>query len=249
MKELVKKLSRKLGVEIIDRARAGSFLALEKDAGTLMDIILNTEGSSVPSRAQLKQDIFVLIETRFKRNGFFVEFGATNGIDLSNTWLLEKEFGWTGILAEPANSWHEALKRNRTAKIETKCAWSRSGETLKFTMANEGEYSTISEFTNQDSKSFKRRDGTTYPVETISLLDLLKTHDAPTFIDYLSIDTEGSEYDILQAFDFDAYRFGVITVEHNYTGARDRIHDLLSSAGYRRKFDGLSMWDDWYVQR
>src|SRR5208282_3167640 len=42
------------------------------------------------SRAQLRQDLFVLSELDFKKNGFFVEFGATNGLDLSNTYLLER---------------------------------------------------------------------------------------------------------------------------------------------------------------
>jgi hypothetical protein len=51
------------------------------------------------SKAQLRQDLFVLSETHYKRNGYFVEFGAANGIDLSNTYLLETEFSWSGILA------------------------------------------------------------------------------------------------------------------------------------------------------
>ena len=52
------------------------------------------------------QHLFDLSELEFKRNGFFVEFGAANGIDLSNTYLLETEFSWTGILAEPATYGH-----------------------------------------------------------------------------------------------------------------------------------------------
>ncbi|MBK7635080.1 MAG: FkbM family methyltransferase [Saprospiraceae bacterium] len=59
-------------------------------------------------------------------------------------------------------------------------------------------------------------------------------------IDYLSIDTEGSEYDILSSFNFDRYTFGIITVEHNYTAYRDRIKDLLESKGYRRVLTNLS---------
>src|SRR3990167_7150651 len=64
------------------------------------------------SKSQHRQDLFVLSQLNFKRNGYFVEFGATNGIDLSNTYLLEKEFGWAGILAEPAKCWHKDLKKN-----------------------------------------------------------------------------------------------------------------------------------------
>ena len=85
------------------------------------------------SKAQLWQDLFVLSELEFKRNGFFVEFGAANGIDLSNTYLLEKEFNWTGILAEPAKYWHSELKRNRSAFISDKCVWVDSTSTLTFT--------------------------------------------------------------------------------------------------------------------
>ena len=70
------------------------------------------------SQAQLWQDLFVLHELDLKRDGYFVEFGATNGVSLSNTHLLEKRFGWKGILAEPARCWHAALEKNRSAAIE-----------------------------------------------------------------------------------------------------------------------------------
>ena len=114
-----------------------------------MDRMLAAQGIAEKSRAQLKQDIFVLLETGFKCGGYFVEFGATNGVDLSNSWLLEKVFGWTGILAEPATIWHDDLKQNRTAIIETRCVWSQSGVTLDFTMADAPEFSTLSTFSRQ----------------------------------------------------------------------------------------------------
>jgi len=199
------------------------------------------------SRAQLMQDLFVLYECRSKRAGYFVEFGATDGVSINNTVLLERDFGWTGVLAEPALSWHKHLKANRRCTISTECVWRASGEKLLFNETTEGEYSTLAALSSSDGHAPRRAQGSRYEVSTISLLDLLGQAGAPRHIEYLSVDTEGSELDILAAFDFQQYEFDVITVEHNYTPNRERLHELLTARGYRRKFEALSQWDDWYV--
>jgi hypothetical protein len=85
-------------------------------------------------------------------------------------------------------------------------------------------------------------------VKTVSLADLLIRHHAPAELDYLSIDTEGSEFEILRDFDFARYPFKVITCEHSFTPAREKIHALLTAAGYVRKYAKFSDFDDWYVR-
>jgi len=200
------------------------------------------------SKSQIGQDLFVLMQTGFKRDGYFVEFGATDGVELSNTWLLEREFGWTGILAEPARAWQAALKKNRTASIETRCVWKETGARLTFSEADATGLSTISTFGESDGHADERRNSVQYEVETVSLNDLLDEHGAPDEIDYLSIDTEGSEFDILNSFDFSPRRFAVITCEHNFSAAREKIFALLTANGYERRFDHLSQFDDWYVR-
>jgi len=200
------------------------------------------------SNAQLWQDLFVLSELGFKRNGYFVEFGATNGIDLSNSYLLEKEFGWNGILAEPAKCWHKDLRNNRSAAIETRCVWRDSRSILHFNEVSISELSTINSFSLSDNHQRKREVGKVYDVKTISLIDLLVTYNAPKIVDFLSIDTEGSEYEILSNFDFDKYQFRVITCEHNFTPMRGKIFSLLTENGYVRKYRELSSFDDWYIR-
>jgi FkbM family methyltransferase len=198
------------------------------------------------SHSQIKQDIFILSQTGFKRHGFFVEFGATDGIFLSNTYLLEREFGWTGILAEPATRWHRALHENRQCFIDTKCVWRDTGGILPFNEVEDGELSTISQYSDGDVHKEARKRGKIYDVETISLLDLLNKYNAPKNIDFLSIDTEGSEFEILSTFDFDQYSFSFIVCEHGFTESRPKVQALLKSRGYQRVFESLSMWDDWY---
>jgi FkbM family methyltransferase len=201
------------------------------------------------SRSQLRQDLFVLaaVGPRAGGAGYFVEFGATDGLDLSNSWLLEDKFGWSGLLAEPATRWHESLVKNRSCAIDLRCVWSQTGETIVFNETTSGELSTIDQFSDSDRHAASRKDGSKYNVETVSLADLLKSHDAPKKISYLSIDTEGSEFEILSSFDFNEYEIDVITVEHNFTSAREKIQKLLESHGYCRLYEDLSEWDDWYV--
>lgn len=198
-------------------------------------------------QSQIGQDLFVTSVLNGKKDGFFVEFGATNGLNLSNTHILEKLFGWHGILAEPAHVWHEELERNRTASVSHKCVWYKSNEVVEFNETESPELSTIQSYSGSDSHAGNRTTGTSYLVETISLNDLLASFQAPKRIDYLSIDTEGSEYEILASLDFTRYSFDIITCEHNGTAQRARIFDLLTSKGYVRVLTEFSQFDDWYV--
>jgi hypothetical protein len=85
--------------------------------------------------------------------------------------------------------------------------------------------------------------GDVIEVTTTSLMDLLEQQGAPAVIDYLSIDTEGSELAILEGVDWSRYQFRCITVEHNFTAQRQGIQALLEAQGYQRR---EAQWDDWY---
>lgn len=200
------------------------------------------------SRSQFLQDLWVAWELGSPTGGYFVEFGATNGVKFSNSWYLEHELGWRGICAEPGRGWYPALRDNRSCHVDERCVWIETGRTLTFNQPEIAAHATIDSFWDSDMHAASRRDGQRYPVVTVSLDDLLAFWKAPRRIDYLSIDTEGSELDILQHFDFDAHDVRLITVEHNYTENRQPICDLLAAKGYQRKFETLSNVDDWYVR-
>ncbi len=200
------------------------------------------------SKAQLFQDLWALWVSGQKREGFFVEFGAASGVALSNTYFLEKQMGWTGVLAEPNPSFAASLAEHRNCTVSSRCVYSVSGQRLNFLAAPVGEYSRIEAIAPGDShEQSQRADAEHITVETISLNDLLVETGAPEQIDFLSIDTEGSELEILEAFDFDRWRIGAIAVEHNRTPARRGLYRLLTGKGYRRMWTAFSRWDDWYV--
>jgi FkbM family methyltransferase len=223
---------------------------------------LNSENSeyllplAIDSKSQLGQDLFVANRTKDQTGSkFFVEFGATDGVYHSNTWLLEKKLGWNGILAEPCKHWHNKLFQERKCFIDKRCVSAESGlevDFLEVEGANEDkELSVVFDYANNDCHSSTReKKNKLYKVNTISLNDLLDFYGAPKKIDYLSIDTEGSEYEIIRDFNFQKYEIDIITVEHNFkTDIRNKIYKLLTKAGFKRVFCDVSRFDDWYVSK
>ncbi len=160
--------------------------------------------------SQLGQEFFALIATTFKEGGFFVEFGAADGVTLSNTLVLERQFDWSGILVEPNRNFFSQLSSNRNCQLDSRAVSRQSGESLTFLEA--GLNSSL--YTLRNQKRWRELKPS-YSVLTVSLNDLLADHEAPETIDYLSIDTEGNEFEVLEGLDFKKYKFGAISVEVN----------------------------------
>jgi FkbM family methyltransferase len=248
IKELAAKVLLALGYSIKSKTKK-SLIQRAWRSGSSTNIS-NTQEKNLlrHSKSQLGQDILALTISGLDKPGFFVEFGASDGLALSNSHLLEKRFDWTGVLCEPSTAWHEALKQNRSCIIDTRCVYSVSGEKISFSENYLGELSAITAYAEPNASGILKRTTSSYEVETISLLDLLREHNAPRVIDFLSIDTEGSEFEILKNFDFQNYRFGAICVEHNFADTREKINKLLLTNGYVQVHADLSDFDDWYVQ-
>ena len=198
------------------------------------------------SYSQIGQDLEVIKCYNYKSYGFFVDIGASDGIEISNTYLLESRFSWRGICCEPILSKFEKCVKNRPYSIcYNEAVYNQSGLLLSFDIANSNsDFSGISEHIDCH-KSFVDSNSTTIKVKSISLTDVLDKADAPLFIEYMSLDTEGSEFEILKNFNFEKYTFGLIDVEHNYVEPRrSDIKNLLLSKGYIYK--GENKWDDMY---
>ena len=220
---------------------------LDDERATLLAQMMAEAGRS---SSQLFQDIWVSFETGGKRDGFFVEFGATDGVSLSNTLMLERDLGWSGVLGEPNPVWLSELRQNRPlSRIATECVWSRSGEMLTFLATSAKELGTVSTFATNDRHAKARESHRPVTVPSISLNDLLVANNAPLEIDYISIDTEGSEYEILQGFDFDRWNVQLFSIEHNHTENEKRIVDLMEGKGYQRRFPEFSRFDAWFRKR
>jgi FkbM family methyltransferase len=199
------------------------------------------------STAQNGQDVWIAHQLRELRGGYFVEIGADDGVRFSNTHMLEASFDWRGICVEPNPQTYDLLRNNRRCWTDPRCLWHSSGDELDFSVAEDSTLSTLTAFASGDHLAEHRHLVGQITVPSVSLNDLLREHDAPDIIDYMSIDTEGSEVEILDAFDFDRHSFRCITVEHNYTANEAVLDRLLANNGYRRVLVNFSRWDGWYV--
>jgi len=199
------------------------------------------------SKSELNQDIFVLDVLNFKKNGYFIDLGAADGVELSNTYLLEKKYKWRGVLCDANSHYEKKLKQNRSQPIENKVIYDKNTK-VKFSEIMFPMLSSISSFASGDKhKKMRKKYFVKNKIKkTISVKSFLKKHKCPTTIDYLSIDTEGSEYKILKAFDFKKYKVNIITVEHNYTVNKFKINKLLISKNFKL-VDINSKQEGWYI--
>jgi len=197
------------------------------------------------------QDIYVTRILKEKRDGYFVEIGANNGYTMSNTYLLEKNYDWKGICVEATPYRMEELKNNRPNAICIETAvFSESNLELDFTTCPLDILNVITDYA-ETAVDFLNQSGQIIKVNTRSLTDILNENNSPENVDYLSIDTNGSEYKVLEGIDFTKYKFNVITVKNSSIEERqNKIKEILTSNGYSKQqtvimVDNLS--DDIYV--
>ena len=230
--------------------------ALKEENKIFLKKFINSFKKIKNIKSQLYQDVFAYFIIGNKFDKTFLEFGATDGLELSNSYMLESSFGWKGALSEPSPQWYNSLKENRkNTEIITKCIWTESGKTLDFFMSDIGVLSTLKNFIESDKNSMpgnttqRKKGGRIISVNTISLNDVIKVYFNNISPSYISIDTEGSEYEILKSFNFNTYRPKVFTIEHNFTDLQTGINDLMKSNNYERIFNKLTAFDAWYVSK
>ena len=199
----------------------------------------------VHSLSRSNQDLWVLWELKEKRKGYFVEFGAGDGYKYNNTYLLEKSYGWSGLLCEPQQSFHDRLSKNRSSIIDKRCVWPSSNKTLAFSVPEQKDLGKILEIEGGGNTSSIDQ----IQVTTISLQNLLEEHKAPNDIDLLSISIGGHEFDILSDFNFTLYTFKLICIDWTRNSKdRKNIHLLLSGQGYTTRHETCSENEDWYIR-
>lgn len=201
--------------------------------------------------SQLGQDRFVDEYFNKKECGFFVDIGASDGVEISNTFFLEKKRNWSGICVEPIKEKFDLLQKNRNSINLNICISNFEGET-EFTQID-GYANMLSGISDKYHKTHIERIqgevnhyGGKINKININVKPLQKIFDEYniTKVDFCSIDTEGSELDIIKSIDFEKTEIEVFIIENNYK--ENEIEKFLNEKGYSL-FKKLE-WDDVFVK-
>jgi FkbM family methyltransferase len=149
------------------------------------------------------------------KNGFFIDLACADGVTINNTFFMEKYLNWNGLLFEPNPNFKKSIENNRTSPLISKCVSDKPGKKVKFRIDNGMLGGIVSEQTdnNYEFRSNELKSAEIIELVTTTLEEELINFNAPNLIDYMSLDVEGAEYEILKNFPFNKFKFKSISIE------------------------------------
>lgn len=191
------------------------------------------------SFSQFGEDLLVWKHFAYKRDGFFVEVGANDPENLSQTLLLERH-GWQGVLVEPQSTCCERLRSARPRSQVFQVACGSPGQCGMAMLQLSDAGSRLA-----GARASELPLGGLEQVRVMTLNQILEQTGNPR-LDFVSIDVEGFELDVLRGFDLEQHKPSLLLVEDNLPN-RLKVHHYLKRHGYRLvKRTGCN---NWYVPR
>jgi len=190
--------------------------------------------SGIKFTAMAAQDIMAFLFFHDKAHGFYVEIGAHNGYSGSTTYWAE-QLGWNGICVEPQKELFSQLRRRRSCALYNYAVSDETRKDVEFYTFSEAEgWSGIADTMTAKHVSAANEYRFGYSsiskVDTITFNDMMKDFPDINHIDFISIDTEGHEMNVLRSIDFEKYTFGLMTVETKEDGD---VVEYINSKGYK----------------
>tara|TARA_B110001452_G_C15187750_1_gene412515 strand:- start:480 stop:1238 length:759 start_codon:yes stop_codon:yes gene_type:complete len=194
--------------------------------------------------AQDIQDMRALWFVNCSRDGYYLDIGANDGESISNTYVMDVEFGWNGVCVEPFPTNFD----RRSCSLYKDVVSDVSGHEVQFRHAgSESDNDVFGGIDENLQTDIRHGRGELFNFTTMTATDLLKKAHAPTVIDFASIDTEGAEALVMQGFDLETYCVRFIAIEHNNDEPkRSDIRETAENHGHT--YHGTDGNDDFYTK-
>ena len=202
----------------------------------LIDVLIFGEAFSL-TYAQEGEDMVLKRIFNNQLNGFYVDVGAHHPMRFSNTYNFYK-IGWHGINIEPNPDSYSLFKKHRSKDVNINCGVAKKNGSLEYYMFNESALNTFDgEVFNSRIQNTNFKHINTVSIEVVTLTDLLDMHlPRNQKIDYLTIDVEGLDLDVIKSNDWQKYRPSWVLVEQlNLSDIEDldfETHHYMKSVGY-----------------
>ena len=163
----------------------------------------------------------------FKRDGFFIDIGAHDGVSFSNTYTLEKDLDWKGICVEPNPEIYKLLSVNRNS-INLNCCIANFEKEVEF-VSVEGYGSMLSGILDFFDKNYLKRIDETIKEfggqkNVIKLdarpLKIITRNNNISYVDYCNIDVEGGEIEVLKSIDFNQTYIKIFSIENAFSTSK-----------------------------
>jgi FkbM family methyltransferase len=183
---------------------------------------------------QYLQDMIAYLFLQGKKDGFYIDIGAHNGITINNTYIFE-QLGWKGVCVEPMPDIYLQLWKNRKCDLINAAIADKNVNDADFVrvLGPDMLSGLDSEMLDSHRERIKKENGIveSIRVNTITFDTLMQNYPDVTHVDFLSIDVEGGEISILKTINFNKYSFGIITIENNEPG--NVLIELMQNKGYQ----------------
>ena len=185
--------------------------------------------------SQQGEDFFIYRNFINKRvnDGVFIELGACDGLRYSNSYFFEKNLGFRGIMIEPVKEMYDKLVKNRPNNDLYNCVISMSEDDVEILVSQNGPVSGIKSSMTESFKNKWHRNSITRRVKTDTLKRILNDKSI-TYVDFLSLDVEGGEADVLQTIDWDNIEMYLVCIElDGHNQQKDEVcREILRKAGF-----------------
>ena len=199
------------------------------------------------SSSQTRQDIFVVYAMNGMQGGSYIDIGANDGVTYSNSYMLEKQFGWSGLLVEPLKWLMPKVYEHRGANnnILNACVYNRtylsafievapSPSHVEMTGFGEDMFSGVRDTWSHAKRDWVPVDLPTNPVPCFHAQTILDAYNI-THVNYLSVDAEGADEAILRSIDWKRFSADIISFEWVEPDIYYRLeHMLYYEVGYER---------------
>jgi len=201
------------------------------------------------SQSQCRQDVIIALICD-RNPGLIVEVGATDGILLSNSLMLEQILDWECVLVEPCRAWKQKLILNRSdSKLVFDAVSHSSNLTLNFTETEYPELSGISVCLPDDFWSAERRNCVTYDVNSTTLDSICNEYSIDGRFLVVTIDIEGGEVDALRGFTENIMLANLLVIENNGSLNKiDSLDKILLNLNFVRLIWPFDSFDSWYLR-